>query len=69
MDDLRLKNAISAVKNTQDRFNELAERGETLDSQLAQLAEVPQLSGRFLLALALVFVLIGIVVGVCLWLF
>lgn len=68
MDELRLKSTISAVKNTQDKFNELAERGKELDSQLSQLPAVPQLSARFLLTLAAVSALIGIVVGTCLWL-
>ncbi len=68
MDELRLKSTISAVKNTQDKFNELAERGKELDSQLSQLPAVPQVSARFLLTLALVAGLVGSVVGICLWL-
>lgn len=68
MDEHRLKSTISAVKNTQDKFNELVERGKELDSQLSQLPSVPQVSSRFLLTLALVAVLVGSVVAICLWL-
>lgn len=68
MDEVRLKNAISAVKNTQAECKELAARCEELASRLEQLPAVPQLSARFLLTLALLFALAGVVIGTCLWL-
>lgn len=63
MDENRLKQTLAQVKDTQDKFNELSERGQELDEQLAQINPVPHLSSRVIIFTALIFTLVGVIIG------
>ncbi len=64
MDQNRLKQTLAQVKDTQDKFNELSERGKELDEQLSHIPPVPHVSSRFIMLAALIFALIGVIIGV-----
>ena len=63
MDENRLKNTVASVRSTQEKFNELAQRGKQLDAQLEQLPAIPNLSTRLIAIVVLVFLIVGLIIG------
>jgi hypothetical protein len=64
MDEHRLKQTLAQVKSTQDKFDELSERGKELDEQLSQIPAIPNLSSRYVIVAALIITLVGVLIGV-----